>query len=131
MIITFRNKDESHKLKVGFGRIGSVKCYDAGKIDKEDFDKGAMLRFYTKDKVYVVYDYTKFTLWRWAPGWDTNRSPDPLQEHNQWIEHIYKSKSIEYFKRPLFELMCDQRFFNGIGAFCRTEILARTTFSPL
>jgi hypothetical protein len=26
--------------------------------------------------------------------------------------------------------MCDQRFFNGIGAFTRSEILARTRFSP-
>lgn len=122
--------DETHYMKIGFARIGYVKTFDFTEIQSEEFIRNAMLRFYTKDKIFAICDFTRYVIWRWSDEWDKNRSPDVLLEHNKWIEHIYDHRKIPYFNRPVFELMCDQRFFNGIGTFSRTEILARVKFSP-
>ena len=130
MMLTFTSGKDEHKMKVGFARIGNVAVYNLDETESEDFTKRAMLRFYTKDKIYAISDFTRYVIWRWADEWDKNRSPDILTEHNDWRAHLYHHRTIPYFNKPIFELMNDQRFFNGVGTFARTEILARTGFSP-
>lgn len=132
MILDFSNNIESHHLKINFSKIGSLEYYDINEEieDIESFDKRAVLRFYTDDKLYFISDFTRYTLWRWSNEWDTRRSPDIVTEHNKWRDHLFEHRKIKYFKRPIFEIFTDQRFFNGIGNFSRSEILARMRFSP-
>lgn len=130
MMLIFRNGSEELSMKVGFARIGQVEFYPLDSVDEDYFSRRAMLRFYTKDRVYFISDFTRYVIWRWSSEWDTRRSPDIVTEHNDWRDHLYKNRKIPYFKRPVFEILCDQRFFNGVGTFTRTEILARTRFSP-
>ncbi len=130
MMVEFISGKETHYMKIGFARIGNVQTFELNEIGSEDFTNRAMLRFYTEDKIYAVSDFTRYVIWRWSDEWDKNRSPDVFLEHNNWRVHIYNNRKHKYFKRPIFQLMCDQRFFNGIGTFTRSEILARTRFSP-
>jgi endonuclease VIII-like 1 len=129
MMLRFSNDDDHHNLKVNFAKIASVETFE---IDTEDplFDRRAMLRMYTSDKIYAISDFTRFVMWRWSDEWDNNRSPDIVTQHNDWRDHLYASRKSPYFKRPIFDLLTDQRFFNGIGNFSRCEILCRTRFSP-
>ncbi len=130
MIILFTSGIEKYSLKVGFAKIGAIESISYEDIDSEYFYKRAVLRFYTKDRIYFISDFTRYTLWRWTDQWDANRSPDVALEHNAWRAHIYQNRNIPYFERPIFDLLIDQRFFNGIGIFSRSEILCRTRFSP-
>jgi endonuclease VIII-like 1 len=130
MMITFSHEDERHYLKIGFAKIGSIEVFDPNNIDPEYFDKRGILRFYTEDKIYAISDFTRYVIWRWSSEWDTNRSPDIITQHNDWRDHLYQSRKIDYFKRPIFNLLTDQRFFNGIGNYTRSEILGRVRFSP-
>jgi endonuclease VIII-like 1 len=130
MMLKFFNDEESHYMKVGFARIGTIGTYDLNNVDETSFNQRAMLRFYTKDKVYFISDFTRYVIWRWSDQWDTRRSPDIVTEHNDWRAHLYRNRKIPYFRKPIFEILCDQRFFNGVGTFSRSEILARTRFSP-
>ena len=129
MIIRFYNEDEEHLLKVNFAKIGSIETYDVTATG-EVFDKRALLRFYVDDKVFAISDFTRFIIVRWSSEWDGNRSPDIVFEHNAWRDLLYEKRKIAYFDRPIFEILTDQRFFNGVGNFSRSEILARTRFSP-
>lgn len=130
MIIELTSGEEKHSLKMGFAKIGSMESLPLSGFDQTYFDKRGMLRFYTKDKIYFISDFTRYTLWRWSDKWDANRSPDIVFEHNDWRAYIYNHRKIEYFKRPIFDILTDQRFFNGVGNFSRSEILCRTRFSP-
>lgn len=139
MILTFYNDTEKHHLKIGFARIGSLVSRKVSELDTLSahknggtfFDREAILRIYTSDDmIFYVSDFTRYTIWRWCGEWDTRRSPDISLEHNDWRLHLYRHRKIPHFEKPIFELMNDQRFFNGIGNFTRSEILYRTTFSP-
>jgi endonuclease VIII-like 1 len=132
MIIEFTNCDDTeeiHYLKINFAKIGSMLTYNTPE-DDEFFDRRAMVRFYSEGKIYCISDFTRFLITRWSSEWDTNRSPDVATQHNEWRDLMYEKRNIAYFKRPIFQLLTDQRFFNGIGNFSRSEILARTRFSP-
>lgn len=135
MILVFSHVDqqtgekEEHYLKLGFGKIGSIVLYDLDHGD-ELFDRRAMLRLYFSDKILVLSDYTRLSIWRWAPGWDPYRSPDIVTQHNDWRDYLYRNRNHKHFKKPIFTIMTDQRFFNGLGNITRSEILARMRFSP-
>ena len=130
MLVTFTCEKDVHSLKLGFARIGAMYICEADDIP-ENFDKVAMLRFYTsKGKIVYLYDYTRYSQWRWCPTWDPSRSPDIVVEHNEWRDHLYKYRKIKYFKQPIFDIILDQKYFNGIGNFSRSEILCRTLCSP-
>ena len=130
MIIVFTSGTETHSLKVGFAKIGCIESIPHDQSGTEAFYKRAVLRFYTKDRIYYISDFTRYTLWRWTDQWDANRSPDIVFEYNDWRASLYHKRKIEYFKRPIFDILTDQRFFNGVGNFSRSEILCRTRFSP-
>jgi endonuclease VIII-like 1 len=129
MMIKIDNTLEHFSLKIGFARIGYLQYYSLDEIP-EDFDKNAMLRFYTESHVMCLCDYTRFSQWRWCNTWDPARSPDIVLENNDWRDNLYKWRKLERFKKPIFDLILDQRYFNGVGNFSRAEILCRTKCSP-
>jgi formamidopyrimidine-DNA glycosylase len=130
LAIIFNSGEEKHPMKITFGRIGSIEKVPIDMIKDSDVQKRALLRFYTKDYLFFISDLTRMTLWRWCGIWDATRSPDPLFEHNQWRTHIYNKRKCVKYKKTTFMIMMDQRHFNGIGNYTRSEILYRVSFSP-
>ena len=94
MIIVFTSGAETHSLKVGFAKIGCIESIAYDQVDTEAFYKRAVLRFYTKDRIYYISDFTRYTLWRWTDQWDANRSPDIVFEHNDWRASLYHKRKI-------------------------------------
>ena len=129
MMVKLSSGDDVHSLKINFARIGALKTCPVNSLP-DDFDKAAVLRFYTDTEILYLYDFTRYSIWRWSDQWDTNRSPDIVVQHNEWRQHLYKHRKIDYFKRPIFDIILDQRFFNGLGNFSRSELLCRTRCSP-
>lgn len=129
MMVILSFGDESHSLKLGFARVGFLQLCDVSSIP-ENFDKVAMLRFYTDSQVLYLCDFTRFSQWRWSKTFDPNRSPDICIQHNEWRDHLYHSRKKDHLKKPVFEVIMDQRYFNGVGNFSRSEILCRTRCSP-
>lgn len=130
LAIIFISGEEKHPMKITFGRIGSIEKVPIEMVEDFDVQQKALLRFYTKDYLFFISDFTRMTLWRWCGIWDATRSPDPLFEHNAWRTHIYKKRKCAKYKKTTFMIMMDQRHFNGIGNYTRSEILYRVSFSP-
>lgn len=64
-------------------------------------------------------------------SWSTNRGPDPTYEYQQFKQKILDNIEKPIFRyKPLYEILMDQRFFNGIGNYLRAEILGRLIFDP-
>ncbi len=130
LAIIFISGEEKHPMKITFGRIGSIEKVPIEMAQDPEVQRRALLRFYTQDYLFFISDFTRMTLWRWCGIWDGTRSPDPLFEHKEWRMHIYKNRRCAKYKKTTFMIMMDQRHFNGIGNYTRSEILYRVSFSP-
>ena len=85
----------------------------------------------TRGNWLLLHDVRRFAKWKWVDTWGANRGPCPLTEYNQFAENLktnwHKSKD---FEKPLCELLMNQKWFNGVGAYIRSELLYITNFNP-
>lgn len=129
MMVIFTCGEEVHRMLFGFGRIGSISHCNINEIP-EDFERNAQLRFYTETEIIYLNDFTRLSIWRWVGGFNKNRGPDIVSQHNEWRNKFYLYRKSYHLKKPVFDVIMDQRYFNGIGIYTRAEILARSKCSP-
>lgn len=88
------------------------------------------LKFFTDDEFVLSFtDRRRFGGWRFG-DWGLNRGPDPTTEYDMFVEHIKDNFSKPAFNKPIYELLMDQSYFNGIGNYLRAEILGRIDGNP-
>ena len=75
-------------------------------------------------------DVRRFARWKWGESWSQDRGPDPVKEHNYFIDNIKKNLSSKQFQKPMMDLIMDQKWFNGIGNYLRAEIMGRIDCNP-
>lgn len=94
--------------------------------------KFTRLRFDSKNSMslllYGGYLGPKFSM----GGFKTNnRGYDPIYEFDKFKDKIYADiDRIKIFEKPIYETLLDQRYFNGIGNYLRSEILYRIDDTP-
>lgn len=69
-------------------------------------------------------DIRRFGKWNWGT-WNEKRGPDPTTEYFKFCNNINQNIANKLFDKPIYEVLMDQRFFNGIGNYLRAEILYR------
>lgn len=128
----FLNEDHTtaHILRIGFSKVGTLYMCNVADIP-DDFDRIAMIQFYTTTgKVLYVHDYINLASWKFVESFDYNKNPDILFDFDNWLDYMYELRNDSRFNLPIFELMSDNKFFNGINNYSRSEILYRTYCSP-
>jgi endonuclease VIII-like 1 len=77
-----------------------------------------------------MHDVRRFARWDWR-SWNPERGYDPVQEtelfRNDILENLTKDR---IFQKPIFEVMMNQKYFNGVGNYLRAEILGRIDLDP-
>lgn len=118
---------EVKKLKVTFGMSGhwrsashATKIPDHSHLMFEAFDGGIM----------CLVDVRRFAKWSWVEDWSQNRGPDPVFEHDEFVKNLVSNRHKKVFKKPICEMLMDQKYFNGIGNYLRAEILYRAKMDP-
>ena len=80
--------------------------------------------------VLGMNDVRRFARWDWR-GWNEERGDDPVKETELFkksiLENLMKDK---VFQKPIFEVMMNQKYFNGVGNYLRAEILGRIDLDP-
>lgn len=69
-------------------------------------------------------DVRRFGKWKFG-DWNKDRGPDPVREHEPFIENVMTNLEKLAFSKPLHEVLMNQRYFNGIGNYLRAEIVHR------
>jgi endonuclease VIII-like 1 len=83
--------------------------------------------------VLGLYDVRRFARWEWR-DWNPDRSPDPVRDFENFKSYFlgklskYPKKAA--FKKPIYETLLNQEYFNGIGNYLRAEILGRININP-
>jgi endonuclease VIII-like 1 len=58
------------------------------------------------------------------------RGPDPTKKFNEFKLNIRNNLDKKDFNKPLGEILLNQKYFNGIGAYLTAEILGRLDINP-
>ena len=91
--------------------------------------KHAHLIFESNGASLCFVDVRRFGKWKWS-DWSDNRGPCVLTEFRRFKEHVSNNLNKREFDKPIYEVMMNQRYFNGIGNYLRAEILDRFDETP-
>jgi endonuclease VIII-like 1 len=84
-----------------------------------------------KDEGWLCFhDVRRFAKWKETYTWGKNRGPDPLKESQDFINNIERSLNSKEFQKPIYEVMMNQKYFNGVGNFLRADLLASIDDTP-
>ncbi|KAG9489497.1 hypothetical protein GDO78_005465 [Eleutherodactylus coqui] len=111
-----------------FGMSGNFKL-----TPEDEMPKHAHLRFYSLDvprQVLCFVDARRFGSWEYNGAWQRERGPCVMTECDKFRENVLKHLSDKPFDKPICEVMLNQKYFNGIGNYLRSEILFRLKIPP-
>lgn len=113
-------------LICNMGMSGNWSFTETDKIPKH-----AHLMFDTNDGwTLSLVDVRRFARWQWTNGWSEKRGPDPVNELETFITNVIENLNKKEFDKPIYEVMMNQTYFNGIGNYLRAEILYRIDLNP-
>ena len=100
--------------------------------------KNTVLRFliYSEEKdihgFLCLVDTRRFAKWSEVgkDKWGNNRGPDPFYERDHFKENILLSLHQKEFGKPIYEVLMNQKYFNGIGNYLRAVICGRIDVTP-
>ena len=121
LLLTLQDADsnQTETLQMTMGMAGHFKVSNAGNEPKHSH-----LSFYTDDGVALNFvDVRRFGKWKQNGTWSENRGPDPTTEYDQFVDHIHANLHKKVFDKPIYEILMDQKYFNGIGNYLRAEII--------
>lgn len=121
MVLYFldENSDKFIPVRITMGMSGHFKLTNTG-----DEVKHSHLKFYRKDGTTLSFvDVRRFGKWKQGLVWSDNRGPDPTTEYKAFWDNVMTN--LTKLKKPLYEMLMDQKYFNGIGNYLRAEIIFR------
>lgn len=108
-------------IRITMGMSGHFRTTNTGQEDKH-----AHLKFYRKDGTTLSFvDVRRFGKWTQGLSWNEGRGPDPTTEPREFFLNIMTNLTKKTFRKPLYEVLMDQKWFNGIGNYLRSEIIFR------
>ena len=121
MVLYFLDKlsDQYIPVRITMGMSGHFKLTNTGQEPKH-----AHLKFYRSDGTTMSFvDVRRFGKWKQGVDWSENRGPDPTTEYDMFWTKVMTN--LTKLKKPLYEMLMDQKYFNGIGNYLRAEIIYR------
>lgn len=121
MVLYFldRYSDQSIPVRITMGMSGHFKVTNTGQEPKH-----AHLKFHRNDGTTMSFvDVRRFGKWKQGLTWSENRGPDPTRDYDAFWKHVMTN--LTRLKKPLYEALMDQKYFNGIGNYLRAEIIFR------
>jgi endonuclease VIII-like 1 len=58
------------------------------------------------------------------------RGPDPLKNFDEFKLNVISNLNKVEFKKPICEVLLNQKYFNGVGAYLNSEIMGRLDIDP-
>ena len=121
LAILDRYSDQVIPVRMTMGMSGYFKLTNTGNEPKH-----AHLKFYTDDGVTLSFvDVRRFGKWKQGVWWNEDRGPDPVKEPREFFLNVMTNLTKPAFKKPLYEVLMNQQYFNGIGNYLRAEIIYR------
>ena len=121
MVLYFLDKqsDQYIPVRITMGMSGHFKLTNTGQEPKHSH-----LKFYRSDGTTMSFvDVRRFGKWKQGVAWSENRGPDPTTEYDMFWTKVMTN--LTKLNKPLYEVLMDQKYFNGIANYLTAEIIYR------
>lgn len=126
LVIKDNETKENKKFLMGMGMSGNWVF-----VEKGDIPKHSHIVFETENGGKLcMYDVRRFSRWKESGEWSDNRGPCMLTEWENFVNNLYDNSHKKIFDKPIYELILNQKYFNGMGNYLRAEILDRADQNP-
>jgi endonuclease VIII-like 1 len=68
--------------------------------------------------------------WKFGKFTGVKRGPDIVRDYQNFKNNVLNNLDKKKFRKPIGEVLMDQEYFNGIGAYLNSEILGRLDIDP-
>jgi endonuclease VIII-like 1 len=122
LLLTLNFKDKQLPIYVFMGMNGNWKY-----LPTKDWNqtKYVRLRLDTTDGksliLYGGYMGPKYKIGQKFTG--AKRGPDPMKDFNLFKNNVLQNLDKKDFDKPIYEVLLNQKYFNGIGNYLRSTIL--------
>lgn len=121
LIISDKYSTDSIPIRMTMGMSGQFALTNTG-----DEPKHSHLKFYRNDGTTLSFvDVRRFGKWKQGLRWNSSRGEDPTTSFDSFWKDIMTNLTSRAFKKPLYEVLMNQKYFNGIGNYLRAEIIYR------
>jgi len=123
-------EEKDNKLRILF-RFGMTGHFKFAPVSEEI--KHAHLSFFTQDDPKMALhfvDVRRFGSWEPCDDWGSDRGPDIMFEYDSFRTKVMDNLENKLFNKPICEVLLDQKFFNGVGNYLRSEIMYRANVPP-
>lgn len=128
LIIRFYNGPEIHKISVFMGMSGNWKWVPTGTWNDTKYCR---MRLDSVDGwsllLYGSYMGPKYKIGGFT---GVKRGPDPTKDFRDFYDNIKNNIDKRAFDKPICEVLLNQEYFNGIGAYLCSEIIGRLDINP-
>jgi endonuclease VIII-like 1 len=129
-LLLFINSSElSIPVFIFMGMSGSWKWVETKGWQQTKFTR---LRFDTDDGFSLImfggYMGPKYSLYENFKN--SNSGPDIINEFDSFKSNVLNSLEHKTFKKPIYEVLLDQKYFNGVGNYLRSTILYYANVNP-
>jgi len=122
------NESKFLKFSIFMGMSGNWKFVPTNEWNNTKFIR---MRLDTNDGysllLYGGYLGPKYKLGEFT---GVERGPDPIKQFEEFKNNILSNINNKVFDKPICEVLLNQRFFNGIGNYCRSSILYYLDVNP-
>ena len=129
LILEINKEDGLLSIHVFMGMNGNWKY-----VDTETWSETRFTRLRFDDErgksliLYGGYMGPKYSVGK--PFTGTKRGVDPTLEFEKFKQNILENLDKKAFDKPICEVLLNQEYFNGIGAYLTAEIVGRLDFNP-
>ena len=121
LMILDHKSDQIIPIRMTMGMSGYFKLTNTGQEPKHSH-----LKFNRKDGTTLSFvDVRRFGKWKQGLWWNDSRGEDPTTSFDSFWKDIMTNLTSRAFKKPLYEVLMNQKYFNGIGNYLRAEIIYR------
>lgn len=125
LMLTLSSGIHQHSLSISMGMSGHWT------LCRGEVPKHTHLKFKSiGGNCLCLVDARRFAKWKWSSSWSINRGPCPVIEPDLFTKNIFSNLKKAAFDKPIHLMLMDQRYFNGIGNYLRSEILCRANQDP-
>lgn len=103
-------------------------------VPTEEWDNTKFVRMRFDDEtkhsliLYGGYMGPKYSVG--VPFNGTKRGPDPVDDFERFKHNILSNIQDKWFDKPLYEVLLNQKYFNGIGNYLRSTIIYYADVNP-
>lgn len=133
LMITLSNDIFSRSFVFSLGLTGLfLWCDSATFLNEKIIVNNTAVRFICDDGTFICFvDRLRYGNWRISESWNKERGPDPFLEPEEFKDNvIFNFMKSSIFKKPIYEALLYQKYFNGIGLYLVAKILYDVDENP-